>query len=91
MVHSAFRIPRSALTYAPWPQFDPALLIEDTMEIPVQVNGKLRDVIRVPAGASRTDLEAAALRAEKAQPFLAGKTVRKIIVVPGKLVNVVVA
>ena len=69
---------------------DPAFLVEDTLEIPVQVNGKLRDVIRVPASASKADLEAAALKAEKAQPFLAGKTVRKIIVVPRKLVNVVV-
>jgi leucyl-tRNA synthetase len=90
MVHSAFRIPRSALTYAPWPQFDPALLVEDTMEIPVQVNGKLRDVIKVAANASQAEIEAAALRAEKVQPFLAGKTVKKIIVVPKKLVNVLV-
>jgi leucyl-tRNA synthetase len=89
MVHSAFRIPRSALTYAPWPQFDPALLVEDTMEIPVQVNGKLRDVIRVPANAPQAEIEAAALKAEKAQPFLAGKRVKKIIVVPRKLVNLV--
>jgi len=74
----------------PWPQFDPALLVEDTMEIPVQVSGKLRDVIRVPVGATQAELEAAALKAEKAQPFLAGKTVRKIIVVPRKLVNIVV-
>jgi leucyl-tRNA synthetase len=78
------------LSYAPWPAFDPALLVEDTLEIPVQVNGKLRDVIRVPAGASQAELEAAALKAEKAQPFLTGKTVRKIIVVPKKLVNIVV-
>jgi len=80
----------STLAYAPWPQFNPALLIEDTLEIPVQVNGKLRDVIRVPAGAGREELEAAALKAEKVQPFIAGKTVRKIIVVPGKLVSLVV-
>jgi leucyl-tRNA synthetase len=80
-----------ALAYAPWPSFDPALLVEDTLEIPVQVNGKLRDVIRVPAGAAPAELEAAALRSEKAQPFLAGKTVRKVIVVPRKMVNIVVA
>jgi len=79
-----------SLAYAPWPSFDPAVLVEDTLEIPVQVNGKLRDVIKVPATASQADIEAAALKAEKAQPFLAGKTVRKIIVVPRKLVNVVV-
>jgi leucyl-tRNA synthetase len=78
------------LAYAPWPAFDPSLLVEETMEIPVQVNGKLRDVIQVPANASRAELEAAALKAEKAQPFLTGKTVRKIIVVPKKMVNIVV-
>jgi len=79
-----------ALAYAPWPKFDPALLVEDKIEIPVQVNGKLRDVIRVPANAAQSEIEATALKAEKAQPFLAGKTVRKIIVVPKKLVNIVV-
>jgi leucyl-tRNA synthetase len=90
-LNSALRTPHSALAYVPWPAFNPALLVEDTLEIPVQVNGKLRDVIRVPANASQADLEAAALKAEKAQPFLAGKTVRKIIVIPRKMVNIVVS
>ncbi len=90
-LHTAFNLGGAALAYAPWPAFDPALLVEDTIEIPVQVNGKLRDVIRVPAAAANADLEAAALKAEKAQPYLAGKTVRKVIVVPSKLVNIVVA
>jgi leucyl-tRNA synthetase len=81
----------SSLSYAGWPVFDPALLVEDTLEIPVQVNGKLRDVIRVPATATQAEFEAAALRSEKAQPFLAGKEVRKVIVVPRKLVNIIVA
>ena len=80
-----------SLGYAAWPKFDPALLVEDTLEIPVQVNGKLRDVIRVPAGATNAELEQAALAAEKAQPFLAGKTVKKVIVVPRKLVNLIAA
>ncbi|MBI5384144.1 MAG: leucine--tRNA ligase [Verrucomicrobia bacterium] len=78
------------LAYQPWPPFNPAFLVEDTIEIPVQVNGKLRDVIRVAANASQAEIETAALKAEKAQQFLAGKTVKKIIVVPKKLVNVVV-
>ena len=64
--------------------------MEDTLEIPVQVNGKLRDVIRVPAGADTTTLEAAARNAEKVRAFLEGKTVRKVIVVPRKMVNLVV-
>jgi leucyl-tRNA synthetase len=76
------------LAYQPWPKFDPARLVEDTIEIPVQVNGKLREVIRVPVGATNADLERAAMAAEKVQPFIAGKTVKKIIVVPGKLVNI---
>jgi leucyl-tRNA synthetase len=90
-LQAAFPAAPIALAYAPWPRFDPALLVEDTIEVPVQVNGKLRDVIRVVANASQADIEAAALKAEKAQPFLAGKTVRKIIVVRGKLVNIVVS
>ena len=81
--------PAPPLTYAAWPKFDAALLVEDTLEIPVQVNGKLRDVIRVPANAPQAELEAAAKASEKAQPFLAGKTIRKVIVVPKKLVNIV--
>jgi leucyl-tRNA synthetase len=83
------RIP--TLTYAAWPQFNAALLVEDTLEIPVQVNGKLRDVIRVPANASQADLEAAAKASEKVKPFLEGKTIRKVIVLPKKLVNIVAA
>jgi leucyl-tRNA synthetase len=79
------------LVYAAWPQFDPALLVEDTLEIPVQVNGKLRDVIKVPATASQADLEAVAKASEKVKPFLEGKTIRKVIVLPKKLVNIVVA
>ena len=80
-----------SLSYAVWPKFDPARLVEDTLEIPVQVNGKLRDVIRVPAAATNAELEAAARAAEKAQPFLAGKMVKKVIVVPKKLVNLIAA
>jgi len=82
--------PSTSLSYAPWPQFDPALLVEDTLEIPVQVNGKLRDVIRVPADADNATLEAAAKASDKAKPFLEGKTIKKIIAVPRKLVNIVV-
>jgi len=80
----------TSLSYAPWPKFDPALLVEDTLEIPVQVNGKLRDVIKVPADISQADLEAAAKNSAKVKLFIAGKTIRKIIVVPKKLVNIAV-
>ncbi len=86
-------IPKShiPLPYFPWPQHNPALLIEDTLEIPVQVNGKLRDRITVASTASAADLEAAALACEKIKPFLDGKVIKKVIVVPKKLVNIVVA
>ena len=81
---------RDSLSYQPWPKFDPALLVEDTLEIPVQVNGKLRDVIKVPANADNATVEAAAKASEKVQQFIGGKTIRKVIVVPKKLVNIVV-
>jgi leucyl-tRNA synthetase len=78
-----------SLPYAFWPKFDPALLVESEIEIPVQVNGKLRDVIKVAASAAPAELEAAALINDKVKPFLEGKTIKKIIVVPKKLVNIV--
>jgi leucyl-tRNA synthetase len=79
-----------SLTYAIWPKFDPALLVEDTLEIPVQVNGKLRVVIKVPANITQADLETAAKNSAEVKPFIDGKTIKKIIVVPKKLVNIVV-
>jgi leucyl-tRNA synthetase len=83
--------PATSLAYAPWPAFDPALLVEDTLEMPVQVNGKLRDVIRVSVSATNPEVEAAARSSEKVKAFLDGKAVKKVIVVPKKLVNFVVA
>ncbi len=82
--------PSPALPYAPWPKFNPALLVETEMEIPVQVNGKLRDVIKVPADIDNAALEAQAKASEKVQHFLAGKTIKKVIVVPKKMVNLIV-
>jgi leucyl-tRNA synthetase len=73
-----------------WPVSDPVLAKEDELEIPVQINGKLVTVIRVPADADEAMIEAAALANEKVQSRLAGKTVVKVIVVPGKLVNLVI-
>ena len=78
-----------ALSYMEWPAFDPALLVEDTLEIPVSVNGKLRDRLTVAATIAPNDLEQAALASDKVKPFIAGKTIKKVIVVPGKLVNIV--
>ena len=80
-----------SLSYEPWPKFDPTLLVESELEIPVSVNGKMRDVIRVAADADSATLEAAAKAADKVKPFLEGKTIKKVIVVPKKMVNLVVA
>jgi leucyl-tRNA synthetase len=79
-----------SLSYAPWPRFDPALLVESEIEIPVQVNGKLRDVIKVSAEADNATIEALARASEKVKPFIEGKTIKKVIVVPKKLVNIAV-
>ncbi len=73
-----------------WPTHSDALAAEDELEVVVQVNGKLRDKLSVAPGTDRETLERLALAAERAQPFLADKTVRKVIVVPDKLVNIVV-
>jgi leucyl-tRNA synthetase len=74
----------------PWPVSDPELAKEDMIEIPVQVNGKLRAHLYVPHETPVAELERMALALEKIKPFIAGKTVVKVIVVAGKLVNIVV-
>jgi leucyl-tRNA synthetase len=74
----------------PWPSVNAAYLQEDEIEIPVQVNGKLRSKIKAPNGAPAAALESAALSDEKVIAFIAGKPVAKVIVLPGKLVNIVV-
>ncbi|MDX1681780.1 MAG: class I tRNA ligase family protein, partial [Phycisphaeraceae bacterium] len=77
------------LARAPWPEADPDALVQETVELPVQVNGKVRGHIDVPADADQDAIEAAAREAENVQEHLAGKEVRKVIVVPGRLVNIV--
>jgi leucyl-tRNA synthetase len=74
----------------PWPAWDPALVTEDTVEIPVQVNGKVRDKIVVPSGADQATLESLALASPRIQALLAQEAPRRVIVVPGRLVNIVV-
>jgi leucyl-tRNA synthetase len=75
---------------APWPQADESALKQDEIELVVQVNGKLRGQIRVPAQADKAAIEAAALADASVQKFIAGAAIKKLVVVPGKLVNVVV-
>jgi leucyl-tRNA synthetase len=81
---------RENLLHAGWPKYDPALAKEEEIEVPVQVNGKLRGRIIVSPDASEQDMRQRALAEEKVQSFVAGKQVVKVIVVPGKLVNIVV-
>jgi leucyl-tRNA synthetase len=75
---------------APWPKSDPGLAREDEIEIPVQINGKLVAVVRVAAGSDQKTMETVALADEKVKARIAGKTVVKVIVVPGRAVNLVV-
>jgi leucyl-tRNA synthetase len=74
---------------ATWPQVDEAALVQDEIELVLQVNGKLRGAIRVPAQADRAAIEAQATASEEVARFTEGRPIKKIIVVPGRLVNVV--
>jgi leucyl-tRNA synthetase len=75
---------------APWPQVDPNALQQDELELVLQVNGKLRGTVTVPAGADKAAIEAAALACEAFTNFAAGAPAKKVIVVPGRLVNIVI-
>ncbi|HEX5806403.1 MAG TPA: class I tRNA ligase family protein, partial [Macromonas sp.] len=74
---------------APWPQVDPAALVQDEIELMLQINGKLRGSIFVPAAADKAAIEAAALASEAVQKQADGAPPKKVVVVPGRLVNVV--
>jgi leucyl-tRNA synthetase len=82
--------PGTELIDQPWPSVDAAALVQDSIELVVQVNGKLRGHIRVPSWATRESIEALALMDETVQKFVNGQTPKKVVVVPGRLVNVVV-
>jgi leucyl-tRNA synthetase len=75
---------------AAWPKADPALLVDDTMTLPIQINGKRRAEISVPKDMPTAEIEKLALANEDTVKFLAGQPVKKIIVVPGRIINVVV-
>jgi leucyl-tRNA synthetase len=79
-----------SLVWAPYPEADPALLVLETSSVAVQVNGKLRGVVEVPAGADQSLAEEAARGEEKVAAALDGKTVRRVIYVPDRLINFVV-
>jgi leucyl-tRNA synthetase len=76
--------------YEPWPTYDEAWLKDDVVEVPVQVNGKLRSKVSVPADAASADVETAARNDPRIAELLAGKTIVKVVVVPGRLVNFVI-
>jgi leucyl-tRNA synthetase len=75
---------------APWPEVDEAALVQDQIELMLQVNGKLRGSIQVPADASKEEIEKLALASPITQKFIEGKPAKKVVVVPGRLVNIVV-
>jgi len=79
----------NTIAYEAWPAYDEAKLVEDEVEIVVQVNGKVRAKVSVPADASKEQLEQIAMEDAKIKEQIEGKTVRKVIAVPGKLVNIV--
>ncbi|HET6772879.1 MAG TPA: leucine--tRNA ligase [Acidimicrobiales bacterium] len=82
---------RDSLATEPFPEADPALLVDETVEVPVQVNGKVRARVHVPADADAATMETAARADERVAALLAGTSVRKVVAVPGRLVNFVVS
>jgi leucyl-tRNA synthetase len=74
---------------APWPTVDPSALVQDEIELMLQVNGKLRGSVMVPSGASKDEIEALTLANDTLVQFAAGAPIKRVIVVPGRLVNVV--
>ncbi len=81
---------QNMMAQAAWPAVDPALLVDDEVTVAVQVKGKLRDTLTVAKGTAREELEALALASDKVQRALDGAAVKKVIVVPDRLVNLVV-
>jgi leucyl-tRNA synthetase len=81
---------KTSLAYEPWPKFDAALVRDDEIEIPVQISGKVKAKLMVPADADAATLEMIALSDPKVQEQIAGKTVRKVIAKPKQMVSIVV-
>lgn len=77
------------LAYEKWPEWDEELVKEESVEIVVQINGKVRTKLQLPAGTGKEDLEKEALSSERIKTLLEGKSIVKIIAVPDKLVNIV--
>jgi leucyl-tRNA synthetase len=84
-----FRVEPADVTQQPWPSYDEALLVEAEVEIVVQINGKMRARLKVATDAGEDTLKAAALALPKIGEAIAGKEIRKVVIVPNKLVNLV--
>jgi len=82
---------RETITYQPWPEYEEALTIEKQVEIVVQVNGKIVERINIPTDMDKDTMLKTALELEKVKSAIQNKTIRKEIVIPGKLVNIVVS
>jgi leucyl-tRNA synthetase len=82
---------RGSVLHQPWPEYDPALTQEADMTIVIQINGRVRSRLTAPASIAEDDLRQAVLRHERIQEWLTGKTIQRLVVVPQKLVNIVVA
>ncbi|MCQ2742618.1 MAG: leucine--tRNA ligase [Bacilli bacterium] len=80
---------KEILAYTPWPKFDESKLVKSTAKVAVSVNGKVRDIMEFSVEESKENMEKAALANPKIQAYTEGKTIRKVIVVPGKIVNIV--
>ena len=81
---------KPSVFFQKWPDYNPEFLIETEHEIIIQVNGKVRGRLKINAGVSEEELKSQAYRDPKVAPLLAGKEIKKVIVVPGKLVNIVI-
>ena len=81
---------KKSIFLAPWPKYDKKKIVAESVNVAVQVNGKVRTVLAIATGTSETEVKAQALADEKVQAHLAGKTVRKVIYIPGKIISIVV-
>ena len=86
---AAFNRPAALLSESAWPAYDPAALVRNEIELVVQVNGKLRDRLMISMDAGEEEATAAALASPRIRELTDGKTIRKIVFVPGKLLNIV--
>jgi leucyl-tRNA synthetase len=89
VVAAKFQVEPADIAQQNWPNYDEALLIEDDVEIVVQINGKMRARLKVATNANEERLKAAALALPKISESIAGKEIRKVVIVPNKLVNIV--